>query len=204
MDDLRVDTWLMHNTLLGWWWGKKLLPWDTDTMSVQLAEPDFFFLSAYHNMSTFHFWCRDARGRRRGERSRYLLQIGPDATDREQASQTASLADARWIDTTTGAYLNVYAVRYDLDDSEARGQRHGLLRTQDGSEVMDTTLFPLLGTTFEGVPVKIPRGYRDLLEEEYGPEALRRTEQKGYLYDKVTGRWVLGQDESGSDHEGDL
>ena len=24
--DLGVQTWLMHGTLLGWWWGKKVLP----------------------------------------------------------------------------------------------------------------------------------------------------------------------------------
>ncbi|KAL2271271.1 hypothetical protein VTJ83DRAFT_642 [Remersonia thermophila] len=206
MDSLQVETWLMHSALLGWWRNKKLLPWDTSTISVQLAEPDLFFLAAYHNTSAFHFWSRDVGGRKRGKRSRYLLHISPDATDREPASQAPSLADARWVDTATGASLDVYAVRYGLGGPAIRGRRRGVWWSRDGGEVMASSLFPLLSATFEGVPVKIPSGYRNLLEEEYGPEAFRRTEQRGQsnMHSRGSDMTANAKDESGPDHDRDL
>lgn len=39
----------------------------------------------------------------------------------------------------------------------------------------DTYLYPLLETRFEGAPVKIPYGYKAMLESEYGKASLTKT-----------------------------
>lgn len=45
----------------------------------------------------------------------------------------------------------------------------------------DTYVFPLRNTTFEGAPVMIPFKYKDMLESEYGKEALTNTKFEGYV-----------------------
>ncbi|KAK3309980.1 LicD family-domain-containing protein [Chaetomium strumarium] len=186
LNDLGIETWLVHDTLLGWWWGKRVLPWALD-VSAQVSEPGIFFLAAYYNMSTFHFKGADIPRERR-----YLLELSPHARDREQ-SGGSSAADARWIDTSSGLFMNVYAVRYNL----AHPGGEGMLSCKDGSEIKDTYLFPLRKTTFGGVPAKIPYRYKELLVAEYGKEALANPEQDGrrVVRDRMHGmQWLLKED----------
>jgi hypothetical protein len=93
---------------------------------MQLSEPGTFFLAAYYNMSTFSF-----RGPGIPRGSRYLLELSPYAKDREQADRLQP-ADARWIDTKTGLFMNVYAVRYNLTHPGGEG----MLSCKDGREMM--------------------------------------------------------------------
>ncbi|RAL68203.1 hypothetical protein DID88_008908 [Monilinia fructigena] len=44
--DIGVETWLMHGTLLGWWWNRKILPWDSDS-DVQVSEDSMPLLSSF-------------------------------------------------------------------------------------------------------------------------------------------------------------
>jgi hypothetical protein len=30
MDDIGVETFIVHGTLLGWWWNRRIMPWDDD------------------------------------------------------------------------------------------------------------------------------------------------------------------------------
>ncbi|KAK4240978.1 LicD family-domain-containing protein [Achaetomium macrosporum] len=165
LNDLGIETWLVHNTLLGWWWGKQILPWVLG-ISAQLSEPGVFFLAAYYNMSTFHF-----RGPGIPRERRYLLELSPHARDREQ-TDGSSAVDARWIDTSSGLFMDVYAVRYNLTHPGGEG----MLSCKDGSKIKDTYLFPLRKTTFEGVPARIPYRYEELLMAEYGKGALGKLE----------------------------
>ncbi|KAL2141471.1 hypothetical protein VTI28DRAFT_2345 [Corynascus sepedonium] len=180
LDELKVETWLVHSTLLGWWWGKQLLPWDLN-IRMQVPESEIFFLAAYYNMSTFRF-----KGPDMPKRRKYMLQLSPYSKDRVQADPRHP-ADARWIDTESGLSLEVYAVRYNL--SHPGGE--GMLSCKDGSDIMDTYLFPLRNTTFEGVTARIPYRYRELLVMEYGPEALKETNQNDHRFDENGGQWVL-------------
>ncbi|KAK4105591.1 hypothetical protein N658DRAFT_513005 [Parathielavia hyrcaniae] len=163
-NELGIETWLMHSALLGWWWSKQLRPQDLD-VSMHISEADIFYLASYYNVSTFSF-----KNPGIPRATRYLLELSPYAKDREQADQLHP-ADARWIDTKTGLFLNVYAVRYNLSRPVGEG-RLRRLSCKDGSEMVDTDLFPLRVTIFEGVPAKVPFCYRELLAMEYGAEAL--------------------------------
>ncbi|CAK7246084.1 MAG: mannosyltransferase [Sporothrix thermara] len=97
----------------------------------------------------------------------YLLEVNPNYVIRDQ-SDVLNVIDARWIDTETGLFIDITAARYDPGHMAGEG----ILSCKDGHEYRDTYLFPLLDTTFEDMPVKIPYRYRDMLESEYGASAL--------------------------------
>lgn len=42
-------------------------------------------------------------------------------------------------------------------------------------------MFPLLDTTFEGLPAKIPYRYKEILASEYGKASLSKTEFHEYV-----------------------
>jgi hypothetical protein len=50
----------------------------------------------------------------------------------------------------------------------------------------DKYIFPLLDTTFEGVPAKVPYRYQQMLESEYGKAAVSKTDYNGYVSRKLT------------------
>lgn len=81
-----------------------------------------FFLAKYHNM-TIHEHRLEDMPERRG----FLLDISP-----RSGEGSAGTADARWIDMTTGLYLNVTAMRYKVD----RGQEEGLLYSKVGDKYL--------------------------------------------------------------------
>ncbi|KAL7969434.1 mannosylphosphorylation protein [Trichoderma sp. SZMC 28014] len=177
--DLGVQTWLMHGSLLGWWWGKKVMPWDVDA-DVQVTEADMYYLAAYHNMTTYYYKYGDMK-----EGRYFQLEINPSFTHREQ-DDTDNVIDGRWIDMKSGLFIDITAARYNLDHEEGEG----ILYDKYGHEYRDTYVFPLWDTTFEGVPCKIPYRYQDMLQAEYGKKALTNTEFENHRFDDEAMKWV--------------
>ncbi|KAI9170800.1 mannosylphosphorylation protein [Paramyrothecium foliicola] len=186
--ELGVQTWLMHGTLLGWWWGKKVMPWDLDA-DVQIMEADMYFLAGYHNMTTYYFKYDSIPNGRT-----FLLEINPYFTHREQDDEL-NLIDARWIDTQNGLYIDITAARYAVNHEAGEG----ILFDKNSHEYRDTYLFPLLDTTFEGVPAKIPFKYKDMLASEYGERALTNTKYHDHIFDDEKMRWIKSEDTSDFD-----
>ncbi|CAL3972276.1 unnamed protein product [Diplocarpon coronariae] len=177
--DLGVETWLMHGTLLGWWWNRKILPWDSD-LDMQVSEASMHYLASYYNMSVFHYRTpRIPKGRD------YLLEINPHYVDREQTDRL-NVIDARWIDTDSGLFIDITTARYNTTHPAGPG----MLSCKDGHEYRDTYIFPLRDTLFEGTPAKIPSGYRDILEAEYKHKALTETEYEGHRFDEAQLEWI--------------
>ncbi|EQL02401.1 mannosylphosphorylation protein [Ophiocordyceps sinensis CO18] len=157
------------------------MPWDLDA-DVQVTEADMYYLAAYHNMTVYYFkYGRMAKGRY------FLLDINPHFKHRE-TDDTLNLIDARWIDMATGLFIDITAARYHLDHPAGEG----VLYDKNGHEYRDTYVFPLRNTTFEGVPVMIPFKYQEMLESEYGEEALTKQKFKGHVFDQEDMQWVLG------------
>lgn len=113
----------MHGTLLGWWWNRKILPWDSDS-DVQVSEASMHFLASYYNMTVFHY-----RTPRIPEGRDYMLEINPHYTNREQTDRL-NVIDARWVDTTSGLFIDITAARYNLTHPEGEG----MLSCKDGHE----------------------------------------------------------------------
>ena len=115
MADLGAETWIIHGTLLGWWWNRKvrpdalslplpgikqlqILPWDSD-IDVQMTNTTVHFLASYYNMTIHNFKKRN-----------YLLEVNPKYTDNSYEDYL-NVIDARWIDTETGLFIDITAVR---------------------------------------------------------------------------------------------
>ena len=99
------------------------MPWDSD-IDVQVSETSMHYLAAYHNMSVFHYKTpRITDGRD------YMLEINPHYNNRDK-QDTMNHIDARWIDTESGLFIDITAVRYDVD--HPRGPN--MLVCKDGHE----------------------------------------------------------------------
>ncbi|KAH6687850.1 LicD family-domain-containing protein [Plectosphaerella plurivora] len=177
--DLGMDTWIMHESLLGWWWNKKSLPWE-DHHSVLVTEPTLHQLASYYNMTTYYYeYSAIPKGRK------FLLDINPHYADKD-SNAGSNIVDARWIDTETGLFLDISMAGYD--NSLPAGE--GFIISRDGQKFKYTSIFPLIDTKFENVPVRIPFEYKDLLVKEFGQEALTDKKFKNYEFDDAKSEWI--------------
>ncbi|WZH41967.1 uncharacterized protein QYS62_002934 [Fusarium acuminatum] len=166
--DLGIQTWLMHGSLLGWWWGKKVMPWDLDA-DVSVTEVDMYYLAAYYNMTIYYF---QYEGCPNG--SFFQLDINPAFKYRGRDDEK-NFIDARWVDMQTGLFIDITAARYD----PGHEMGEGVMYDKHDHEFKDKYIFPLLDTTFEGVSAKVPYRYKDILSSEYGRGAISRTDFHG-------------------------
>lgn len=90
------------------------MPWDVDA-DFQVSEADMYFLAAYYNMTTWYYKYDSVPGGRR-----FLLEVNPNFVHRE-VNDRLNLIDARWIDTTTGLFIDITAARYYLGHPEGEG-----------------------------------------------------------------------------------
>ncbi|KAJ9151917.1 Protein MNN4 [Pleurostoma richardsiae] len=177
--DLGIETWLMHGSLLGWWWNKQIMPWDSD-VDVQVSETSMYYLAAYYNMSVFHY-----KTPRIPDGRDYMIEVNPHYKNREQTDKL-NVIDARWIDTESGLFIDITTVRYNTTHPDGEG----MLSCKDGHEYRDTYIFPLRDTVFEGIPAKIPYKFKDLLENEYGKKSLTNTDFNHHIFDDDKMQWI--------------
>lgn len=111
MSDLGIETWIVHGTLLSWWWNQKIFPWDSD-LDVQVSDRTMHFLARYYNMTEYHF---EAAGEEAGRT--YLLEINPHFVDRS-VEDTPNVIDARWIDTSSGLFIDITCVSESPDEAD--------------------------------------------------------------------------------------
>ena len=129
MADLGAETWLMHGTLMGWWWNGKvmlrasshvfitntvqILPWDSD-VDVQVTVDTLSFLYNYYQLYVFHYNHPDFE-----EGKNYMLEINPNYITSDKWDYLNGI-DARWIDMQTGIFIDITAVRVN-ETSKALG-----------------------------------------------------------------------------------
>ncbi|KAF1930577.1 uncharacterized protein M421DRAFT_45816, partial [Didymella exigua CBS 183.55] len=251
----RVSTWLMHGSLLGWWWNGGVFPWDSD-LDFSVEERGMRELGLWWNMTVHAFsaaelgvdsgladgsgfrggaestgerrggaggmdwrgraggmdWMREPAGLQAGtwakvvaEGKRYLLEVNPHFTDTSTRDKHNRI-DARWIDTSTGLFIDittVHPVPSPLPDAARRSHKFVLkepaahtthqdqthMYTKDTHLYATASLFPLRESSFEGTPISVPYAYEQLLLEEYGPRALTETWFDGYRFDAATKAW---------------
>lgn len=99
---------------------------DADRSRSQITEASIHYLASYYNMSTFYYETTQYP-----EGNNYLLEINPNYVDRDDSSGLNSV-DARWIDTETGMFIDISAVRYSLAHSDV----DGMLSTKNGQRFM--------------------------------------------------------------------
>jgi len=185
MNDIGAETWIMHGSLLGWWWNGKIMPWDSD-VDVQMSEKSMHHLADFYNMTVHHYKLPGV-----SEGRDYLLEINPHYTN-SSINDTLNVIDARWIDTDTGLFIDITTLRRN-ETAEAMGKQ-GAMMCKDKHHYMYEDIFPLRQSTFEDVPVNIPWAYSDLLIEEYGQKALTRQTFENHHFDQETMEWIPMRD----------
>jgi hypothetical protein len=123
--ELKVETWIAHGALLGWYWNQRLLPWDTD-IDVQLSFETLKSLASSNNMTEYKYTLPEEKSPRI-----YLLDINPHYVISSSAD-VANKIDARWIDTTNGKYIDITAVHLPTSDEGSEPVDQSLLFCKDG------------------------------------------------------------------------
>jgi hypothetical protein len=163
MDEISIEIWLMHRSLLEWYRNGKLIPENFD-VHVQVADASMQHLASHYNMSV-----HSVKLAGRDENRDYLLEINPNWID-TSTNDVENQIDARWLDTTTGLYIDITALRWD-EEAKSRGIG-GRVMCKDDHRYLHKDIFPLRNGTFEEAPVKIPFAYANILVGEYGKESL--------------------------------
>ncbi|KAF2859010.1 hypothetical protein K470DRAFT_282923 [Piedraia hortae CBS 480.64] len=179
MNDIGVETWIMHGSLLGWFWNKKIMPWDTD-IDVMISEKSIHHLADYYNMTVHHFWMPTLN-----KGCDYLLEVNPHFAI--EAADKDNKIDARWIDTDSGLFIDITSIRRNSTADHIDDQ--GLMVAKDTHQYYYDEIYPLRETMFESFPAKVPYAYADILVDEYGPGALANIQIQSHVYNLLNGRW---------------
>lgn len=181
MNDIGAETWLMHGSLLGWYWNRKIMPWDSD-IDVQITEKSMQHLANFYNMTVYRFTLPYT-----GESRDYLLEINPNWANPSNSDSNNKI-DARWLDMTSGLYVDITTVHRDTQ-AESSGIE-GALMCKDKHRYLEKDIFPLRNTTFENMPAKVPSAYTKVLVEEYGASSLKDTIYKDHRFDVDLQEWL--------------
>ena len=183
MNDIGAETWIMHGSLLGWWWNRKIMPWDSD-VDVQMSESSIDYLAKYYNMTIHHY---KLPGLPHGRD--YMLEVNPYYVN-GSTTDWLNVIDARWIDTETGLFIDITTLRKNRTAGASDDDAHGLMYCKDRHHYRYKDIFPLRESDFEGTPVKIPYAYSELLEEEYGAKALTQKQWENHYFDSEKMLWL--------------
>lgn len=116
-----------------------------------------------------------------------MLEINPHYIVRTTMDRN-NVIDGRWIDTSSGLFIDITAVRAD-DFRRAQGDK-GALMCKDSHRFQENEIFPLRRTVFEGVPAKVPYAYTKLLAGEYGGKSMTNAQFNGYTFSDEVQQWV--------------
>ena len=189
----------MHGSLLGWWWNRRIMPWDSDVdgkscpgaghartlttaRPVQMSESSMSYLAEYYNMTVHHFKLPGI-----SEGRDYMLEVNPHYVN-GSITDHLNVIDARWIDTETGLFIDITTLR--RNETAAKLGLHGVMMCKDKHHYLEKDIFPLRESIFENTPVKIPYAYTELLEEEYGPRALTAKHYMNHYFDSERMEWL--------------
>lgn len=181
MNEIGIQTWIMHGSLLGWWWNKRIMPWDTD-LDVMVSEQAMEHLASYYNMTIHHHRYDDGQSGRD-----YMLEINPHFRNTSEADKYNRI-DARWVDTKTGLFIDITTLHRNVS-AEAEG-KVGAMMSKDRHHYDVKDIFPLRETVFEDTPCLVPYGYTELLIEEYGPMSLIKRDFANHHFDQLTMEWL--------------
>jgi hypothetical protein len=181
MNNIGVETWLMHGSLLGWHWNRKVLPWDHD-LDVQVSLQGMRHLVNYHNTTFPTVEPSVAR-----DRHRYLLDVNPNWVNADTADGGNKI-DARFVDTMIGLYADITVLHSGNRATTQRNKR--AMMCKDGHRYNYEDIFPLQATEFEGVAAKVPSSSASVLTKEYGVGSLNNTVYGDHRFDADLGEWV--------------
>ena len=170
-DEVQIPSWIAHGTLIAWWWGGSILPWDTD-IDIQINANFLYVLARFNN--TFLF-------------DRYLLDVDPRFTTRDL--QRLNAVDARLIDKDNGFFIDISGLAVTWMNVSWEPQKL-VLCDKHKHKYFYSDLHPLVRVKVEGIATWRPYNTEQCLVQEYGPQVLRSTFFQGYTYSVIDARWI--------------
>ncbi|KAL4900297.1 hypothetical protein BDW74DRAFT_162050 [Aspergillus multicolor] len=173
----KLETWLAHGTLLGWWWNGRIMPWDWD-IDTQVSEATLFRLADEFNgtIAEFNTTNPDAQ-------HSYLLDVNPWARQRDRG-KGLNIIDARWIDMQTGLYIDITGL------SQLNKEKPNEWGCKNNHNYLMSDIYPLRGSFFEGVAAKVPYRYEGVLIDEYSRKALTETHYNHHTWNGTLEEWI--------------
>ncbi|KAK8087341.1 LicD family-domain-containing protein [Apiospora phragmitis] len=207
MRALRVETWLAHGTLLGWWWNGQVMPWDYD-LDVQVTTTTLHYLAKHFNHTLHTYTDRDGESKdnnndsnkntttttttttttQKPKAKQYLLDINPYYAEASR-QDGRNVIDARWIDTSNGMFVDITGLM-EQRFADTLGPAPGLWSCKNYHHYATTDLWPLRRSEFEGVAASVPYGFDPVLRGEYGAKSMRATVWQGHRWQPARKEWV--------------
>jgi hypothetical protein len=170
-DAHRIPCWIAHESLLGWYWGKRMLPWQ-NKITVQMEVSTLLLLISHLQLNESQpvAIAKD-----------YVLDVNPHYVISEPLPHNP--IDARLIHTSSGISVDIVALRVsyphfsplDFDpDTQIESKRGHRYRKGD--------MYPLVRTHFEGIGTWRAFQTAGILMEEFG--------DKSILKEKVSGKFI--------------
>ncbi|ODV82283.1 uncharacterized protein CANTADRAFT_39796, partial [Suhomyces tanzawaensis NRRL Y-17324] len=187
-----IQTWLAHGTLLGWFWNGLNLPWDLD-LDVQITTTSLLLLARNYNQTlVLDVTDNDIN---LGVAT-YLVDVGPAYHHRSRGNGLNTI-DARFIDTSTGFYVDITALshtekqlRMEMESLRAKYiENQELFSCKNLHFSTWDNLSPLRQTLFEGVKAYVPNAFQHILKREYHHGLYSKQHEK-HTYRPVLDLWV--------------
>ena len=162
---------LMHGGLIGWFWSRNLLPWDDD-LDLGLLGSD---------LTSLQECASDTDG--------FLFDVNPNHRCRVSLNRhhhenfEPNRIDARFIHTPTGLFIDISLIVRSAP---------GLWSTKCPHHYREEDLFPLRETEVGGIPIHVPHRPDRVLEQEYGPNAIREPYYGPWVFNALTRSWNFG------------
>ena len=167
IDNIKII--LMHGGLIGWYWNKKILPWDSD-IDISVSYEDFLILVTHKYVHP-----------------RFHLDINPNYVNRQSLSKhhtkydEPNKIDARIIDKTSGVYIDITALY---------SGKTGILQTKCPHFYKYDDMYPLKIDVFENIPIYIPNNIKNVIIQEYSKRATENKSYRGYTFDDDNQLWI--------------
>ncbi|KAJ3268603.1 hypothetical protein HDV01_002541 [Terramyces sp. JEL0728] len=158
-DSKQFPYWIMHGSLLGWYWGGKTMSFDDD-IDVQVHANTLYSFSEAP-VQVF---------------GRYRFELNPHF--RIRSPQHNNKIDARFVDTKNGHFIDITGIAL-VNETIACKSPHRY-------QIQD--IFPLVRTSFEGVPTWRPFNVSRVLQQEY--KKWNVPKHGRYWFSETSGEWI--------------
>ena len=132
---------LFHGGLIGYYFNKKLLPWDVD-LDLVLVDESIMNINALHGYN----------------RNSILIEVNPESVNRAPGERS-NVIDARVISKKNGVFIDITFLTRS---------RNGNLHCKSPHYYRPGDIKPLRKTLFEGCEIFVPNDIKSCLRSEYG------------------------------------